>query len=227
MLITDHNVEQTLDIVDRAYIMFEGKVQAAGTVRELVFDERVAQLYLGPTLTATAPGATGEASRENRALAAHSAMRQELRINPRLYQAMDMLYMPMMDLQQHLKQELLVNPFLELLEPEEEEQDGADREKDKEQEKEAAAKEEEMDWEEILLNGFDVGGTREQYEQLEYTEPVTVREPRPRRTTCASSCRCCDLTPRQVLLARSSSATSTTTATWRPRWRRSSARSTS
>jgi len=52
VLITDHNVEQTLDIVDRAYIMFEGKVQVGGTVRELVFDDRVADLYLGPTLTA-------------------------------------------------------------------------------------------------------------------------------------------------------------------------------
>ena len=52
VLITDHNVEQTLDIVDRAYIMFEGQVQVGGTVRELVFDERVADLYLGPTLTA-------------------------------------------------------------------------------------------------------------------------------------------------------------------------------
>ncbi|MGH7336477.1 MAG: LPS export ABC transporter ATP-binding protein [Myxococcota bacterium] len=52
VLITDHNVEQTLDIVDRAYIMFEGKVQVAGTVRDLVFDDRVAELYLGPTLTA-------------------------------------------------------------------------------------------------------------------------------------------------------------------------------
>ncbi len=52
VLITDHNVEQTLDIVDRAYIMFEGRVQAAGTVRDLVYDDRVAQLYLGPTLTA-------------------------------------------------------------------------------------------------------------------------------------------------------------------------------
>jgi lipopolysaccharide export system ATP-binding protein len=52
VLITDHNVEQTLDIVDRAYIMFEGRVQAAGTVRELVFDDRVSQVYLGPTLTA-------------------------------------------------------------------------------------------------------------------------------------------------------------------------------
>jgi lipopolysaccharide export system ATP-binding protein len=52
VLITDHNVEQTLDIVDRAYIMFEGKVQASGSVRDLVYDDRVAQLYLGPTLTA-------------------------------------------------------------------------------------------------------------------------------------------------------------------------------
>jgi lipopolysaccharide export system ATP-binding protein len=52
VLITDHNVEQTLDIVDRAYIMFEGRVQVAGTVRELVFNDEVADRYLGPTLTA-------------------------------------------------------------------------------------------------------------------------------------------------------------------------------
>jgi lipopolysaccharide export system ATP-binding protein len=52
VLITDHNVEQTLDIVDRAYILFEGRVKASGTVRALVFDDRVAELYLGPTLTA-------------------------------------------------------------------------------------------------------------------------------------------------------------------------------
>ena len=51
VLITDHNVEQTLDIVDRAYIMYEGKVQVSGSVRELVYDDRVAELYLGPTLT--------------------------------------------------------------------------------------------------------------------------------------------------------------------------------
>ena len=52
----------------------------------------------------------------------HTGLRQELRINPRLYQAMDMLYMPMLDLQQHLQHELLGNPFLELEEPEEEAQ---------------------------------------------------------------------------------------------------------
>ncbi len=51
VLISDHNVEQTLDIVDRAYIMFDGQVKVSGTVRELVFDDTVAEIYLGPTLT--------------------------------------------------------------------------------------------------------------------------------------------------------------------------------
>jgi RNA polymerase sigma-54 factor len=124
-------------------------------------------------------------------------MRQELRVNPRLYQAMDMLYMPMMDLQQHLKQELLSNPFLELLEPEEEEHQETPT---AEQEKEKKEKEDEVDWEEILLNGFEVGGQREQYEQLDYTEPVTVET-----TTLADHLReqvqMLDLTPRQELLA--------------------------
>lgn len=52
VLISDHNVEQTLDIVDRAYIMYDGQVTVSGTVRDLVFDDTVADIYLGPTLTA-------------------------------------------------------------------------------------------------------------------------------------------------------------------------------
>ena len=52
VLISDHNVEQTLDIVDRAYIMLDGQVKVSGTVRDLVFDDTVADIYLGPTLTA-------------------------------------------------------------------------------------------------------------------------------------------------------------------------------
>jgi lipopolysaccharide export system ATP-binding protein len=52
VLITDHNVEQTLEIVDRAYIMHSGTVQAAGLVAELVWNDHVADVYLGPTLTA-------------------------------------------------------------------------------------------------------------------------------------------------------------------------------
>ncbi len=99
-----------------------------------------------------------------------TGLRQELRINPRLYQAMDMLYMPMLDLQQHLQQELLNNPFLELEEAEEE----AVAEKTTEQEQEETKKDDEVDLEEILINGFDVGGQREQFESLQYVEPVSV-----------------------------------------------------
>ncbi len=129
-------------------------------------------------------------------LSQHTSLRQELRVNPRLYQAMDMLYMPMMDLQQHLKQELLANPFLELLEPEDETPEQATSEKEKEQKE----KQEEVDWEEILLNGFEVGGTREQYEQLEYTEPVTV-ESRDLIDHLREQLQMLILTPRQLLLA--------------------------
>jgi RNA polymerase sigma-54 factor len=133
-------------------------------------------------------------------LSQHIGMRQELRINPRLYQAMDMLYMPMMDLQQHLKQELLINPFLELVEPEEEEQEGTEREAQKEKDKEEVAKQDEMDWEEILLNGFEVGGSREQYEQLEYAEPVTV-ESRDLIDHLREQLKMMELAPRQLLLS--------------------------
>jgi lipopolysaccharide export system ATP-binding protein len=52
VLITDHSVEHMFEIVDRAYIMYEGEVRAAGTVRELVYNPQVAELYLGPTMTA-------------------------------------------------------------------------------------------------------------------------------------------------------------------------------
>jgi lipopolysaccharide export system ATP-binding protein len=52
VIITDHNVEQTLEIVDRAYIMYDGKIGVSGTVSELVWNDDVAQIYLGPMLTA-------------------------------------------------------------------------------------------------------------------------------------------------------------------------------
>jgi lipopolysaccharide export system ATP-binding protein len=52
VIISDHNVEQTLDIVDRAYIMYDGRVRVSGTVAELVWNDEVAEIYFGPTLTA-------------------------------------------------------------------------------------------------------------------------------------------------------------------------------
>jgi lipopolysaccharide export system ATP-binding protein len=47
ILITDHNVHETLSIVDRAYLLFEGKILKAGTAQELADDEMVRKVYLG------------------------------------------------------------------------------------------------------------------------------------------------------------------------------------
>jgi lipopolysaccharide export system ATP-binding protein len=55
-VISDHNVEQTLEIVDRAYIMYEGRIRVSGTVSELVWNDEVAEIYFGPTLTARMRG---------------------------------------------------------------------------------------------------------------------------------------------------------------------------
>ena len=113
-------------------------------------------------------------------LSQNTQLKQELKINPRLYQAMDLLYMPLLDLQQHLKQELLNNPFLDMVEPEDEDEEEDEQEGDTQQEEQTpeteAEKEEkgEIDWEEILLDGFDAGGRREEHEEKEYYEPVTV-----------------------------------------------------
>lgn len=47
ILITDHNVQETLSITDRAYLMFEGDILKAGTAEELAADEMVKKVYLG------------------------------------------------------------------------------------------------------------------------------------------------------------------------------------
>jgi lipopolysaccharide export system ATP-binding protein len=47
ILITDHNVHETLSITDRAYLLFEGKILKAGNAEELSEDEQVRKLYLG------------------------------------------------------------------------------------------------------------------------------------------------------------------------------------
>ena len=95
-------------------------------------------------------------------------LRQEMKINPRLYQAMELLYMPLLDLQQHLKEGLEENPFLEMTEADvdddlELKEDGKDDPPD-----------DEIDWEGILLDGFDVGGRREQYETLQRYQRAPV-----------------------------------------------------
>jgi lipopolysaccharide export system ATP-binding protein len=47
ILITDHNVQETLSITDRAYLMYEGNILKAGTAEELAGDEEVRRVYLG------------------------------------------------------------------------------------------------------------------------------------------------------------------------------------
>ena len=47
VLITDHNVRETLEIVDRAYILHDGGVLMSGTAEEVVRDENVRRVYLG------------------------------------------------------------------------------------------------------------------------------------------------------------------------------------
>ncbi len=128
----------------------------------------------------------------------HVGLRQDLRINPRLYQAMDLLYMPLLDLQQHLKQELLGNPFLELLEPEEETEAPAPEQKTEEKEKSG---DDEPDWEAILLDdrtehgvpSGTLGGAQE------YVEPVSV-ESKDLIDYLRDQTRMLDLSPRQQLL---------------------------
>ena len=51
ILITDHNVRETLEITDRAYIMFEGKILISGTADELINDPEARKIYLGERFT--------------------------------------------------------------------------------------------------------------------------------------------------------------------------------
>lgn len=145
-----------------------------------------------------------------------TGLRQELKVNPRLYQAMDLLYMPLLDLQQHLKQELLTNPFLELVEPEDEDGD-SESENDAENDERTEATDlsepevtaeaepektgdDDVDWEAVLLDGFETGGQREENEQREWYEPVTV-DTRHLSDHLTEQLSLLELSPRQAFLA--------------------------
>jgi len=104
----------------------------------------------------------------NTSLYQSAQLRQEMRINPRLYQAMELLYMPLLDLEQHLKQEMAENPFLEMTEAE------VEQEVELKEDTVDEPLGDDIDWEEILLDGFEVGGRRAEYEHREYYEPTPV-----------------------------------------------------
>jgi RNA polymerase sigma-54 factor len=79
--------------------------------------------------------------------------------------------MPLLDLQQHLKQELAENPFLEMTDAD------AAQEVELKEDVQDEPLGDDVDWEEILLDGFDVGGRRQESEQKEYFEPTPVETP--------------------------------------------------
>ena len=51
LLMTDHNVRETLQVVDRAYILHKGEVLLAGTAAELAADQKAREIYLGERFT--------------------------------------------------------------------------------------------------------------------------------------------------------------------------------
>src|SRR2546429_7371440 len=114
---------------------------------------------------------------------------------------MDPRYRRLLDLGQHLKQELLGNPFLELIEPEEEVQATAADQQQNKPEKEAKA-EDGPDWESILLEDRTEHGvpSGSYSDAREYVEPVTV-ESKDLIDYLRDQTRMLDLNPRQQLLA--------------------------
>jgi len=110
-------------------------------------------------------------------LAAGLHLRQEQKAQPRLYQAMDLLHMPLLDLQGHLRQALVDNPFLDLVEPGDEPDDAGDDLRDALAEDagdDRVEEADEVDWEDILLDDFDAGGRREEYGDRESYTPAAA-----------------------------------------------------
>src|SRR5690348_2882122 len=131
----------------------------------------------------------------------HASLQQTLKMNPRLYQAMDLLYMPLLDLQQHLKQELLSNPFLEMAEAEEESPLDATQVETKPEKNEESG-DDEPDWENILLDDGAQGlaAPRDLSPAREYVEPVAPTT-RDLADHLRDQVQMLDLTPRQQLMA--------------------------
>ena len=62
ILITDHNVQETLSIIDRAYLMFEGAILKAGSASDLAADEMVRKVYLGQNFVLRKKNVNGQTS---------------------------------------------------------------------------------------------------------------------------------------------------------------------
>ena len=181
VLISDHNVEQTLDIVDRAYIMFDGQVKVSGTVRELVFDDTwPTSISARPSRRACARGSRPR-RRENGVMRpglgqthpAQAGAEDQSTPLPGDGSALHAPARPPAAPQAGAAQQSL--PRHGRAGGGGRGGRGRGRRKSANPETEAEKDEKgEIDWEEILLDGFDAGGRREEHEEREYYEPVTV-----------------------------------------------------
>ena len=202
VLISDHNVEQTLDIVDRAYIMFDGQVKVSGTVRELVFDDTVAEIYLGPdalgaparTLRVASDGAGARhEDRHHQKHAAPAGAEDQSTPLPGDGPALHAAPRPPAASQAGAPQQSLPRDGR----TRGGRRGGGSRPRPRHRRREEGR--DEIDWEEILLNGFDTGGQPEEREEKEYFEPVTV-DSRDLGDHLRDQLTLLDLSPRQRLL---------------------------
>ena len=133
VLISDHNVEQTLDIVDRAYIMFDGQVQVAGHgARAGLRRRRCREIYLGPTLTARLRARFARAPPRRRPRHEDRACSRAPRSgrSSRSIHACTRRWIcstcPCSTCSSTSSRSCSINPFLELVEPEDEDSGGGD-----------------------------------------------------------------------------------------------------
>jgi RNA polymerase sigma-54 factor len=107
VLITDHNVRETLGICDRAYIINAGEVLASGTPAEIVENESVRQVYLGEHFRSE------RTSDPNMKPSLQLKLSQHLTLTPQLQQSIKLLQLSTIELNQEIERILLENPMLE------------------------------------------------------------------------------------------------------------------
>jgi len=108
----------------------------------------------------------------------HLRQRQQLVMTPKLQQALKLLQMPAIELQQMLKQEIMENPLLEevedYLETQEDEQEQADSRKEEGKESENTNEDGDIDWAEYFQSGFEIGYGLGEETQEEFFERVPI-----------------------------------------------------
>ncbi len=117
ILITDHNVRETLAITDRAYILYDGKILVSGTASEIANNPIAREIYLGREIR---PLGRLRGRDVAMAMEARLSLRQSQRVvmTPLLQQAIQLLQLSTLELQEVVQKELLENPLLEEVAPE-------------------------------------------------------------------------------------------------------------